>query len=320
MAEDSLFWTTSDTGDGAAAGYTQAEINTWLRMMMVGDTADEGVAKGYENELAVTNPSGRDLSVNTGGAWVYGFPYWNTAAVTLSLTHPTTGTTGWRVVVRADWTAQTVRVALKESADGTATAPALTQTANTTWEISLATGTITTGDVIAVTDTRVFVHPNIEVDAAMMENRTRTLWVPCVSGAEDISADIMTHLSAIGWDMPDGEDWFAYGDFYLPSDWVSGLTISAVVLASGTGNCYCSHTAYYGAAGQAYNAHTETSALGTVAVTANQLAAIKVLTPGSLAAGDYVSLQFFRNGAHASDTVGATVYFKGWLVSYTADS
>jgi hypothetical protein len=169
MAESSFFsWTTDGTGDGTLTGYTQAQWTSLWRMLYLSDTADEGVFNNYLNELAVTNPSGRDLSINTGGAIVYGFPYINSAAVTKTLTHPVVGTTGWRLVLRADWTAQTVRITLLESADGTATIPAMTQTANTTWDVPLAEGTITTGDVIAITDARVFVHPNIEVENAMM--------------------------------------------------------------------------------------------------------------------------------------------------------
>ncbi len=360
MAESSfLSWTTDGTGDGTLSGYTQAQWISLWRMLYLSDTADEGVFNNYLNELAVTNPSGRDLQVDTGGAIVYGFPYINSAAVTKTLTHPVVGTTGWRLVLRADWTAQTVRITLLESADGTATIPAMTQTENVTWDIPLATGTITTGDVVAVTDARVFVHPNIEVETAMLEddavtgdkiaaeaidsdhyvdgsihtahigdsqvtatkiaNRTRTLFVPCTGGTE-IGAGAISRVSPAGWPLGDSVQTYTYGTFYVPSDYVSSMTIYAVVYNVGSGNMYCANTAEQGAVGEAYDTHTTSSSTSAVAVTANQWANIKALTMSSIASGDYVVLTFYRNAADGADTVNTNAYFAGWLVSYTADS
>jgi hypothetical protein len=156
MAEKSLFWFTNGftgaTGDGSAP-YTQDEFSLYNR-----DLLGEGVVYGSGNNLAVSGTA-TPLDLETGRAQVRGFSYWNSSASTLAVTTPTTGTTGGRVVLRADYSAATVRAVVKLNTDGNAGIPALTQVANTTWEISLATFTVTTGGGIAVTDTREFTRP-----------------------------------------------------------------------------------------------------------------------------------------------------------------
>ncbi len=174
MAESSMFWTTDGTGDGTAGGYTMAQWLRVFRCTLMRDMTTQGPAQGYLSELEPTNPAGRDLQVDTGGALVAGFAYWNTSAVTKTLTAPVVGTTGWRLVLRADWTAQTVRIVLLEAADGTATPPAVTQSDEVTYEISLAYGTITTGEVVTLTDDRTFLSPNLSIITANLADKAVT--------------------------------------------------------------------------------------------------------------------------------------------------
>jgi hypothetical protein len=154
MAQTSRFWTTDGNGDGATA-YTMAEIAEVFRTAFTSDNyATQGVLKGYLNGLAVSGTAS-PISVATGAAMVYGFFYTNDAALDVAVATPISGTTGHRLVLRASWsTTQTVRVYDIASADGTATIPAVTQTPGTTYDITLATFTITTGGVIAVADAR----------------------------------------------------------------------------------------------------------------------------------------------------------------------
>jgi hypothetical protein len=158
MAQTSRFWTTDGNGDGATA-YTMAEIAEVFRTAFTSDNyATQGVLKGYLNGLAVSGTAS-PISVATGAAMVYGFFYTNDAALDVAVATPISGTTGHRLVLRASWsTTQTVRVYDIASADGTATIPAVTQTPGTTYDITLATFTITTGGVIAVTDARAYCH------------------------------------------------------------------------------------------------------------------------------------------------------------------
>ena len=150
MAESSKFWTTSDVGDGPTAGYDRSVIADWVLGIF---GRSQGVLRGVLNELAVSGATS-PLAVNTGLAIVDGLMYKNSASLNLTVTTPSGGTTGGRVVLRASWAAQTVRAVVVLNTDGVAAIPALTQTSGTTYEISLATFTITTGGAITLTDTR----------------------------------------------------------------------------------------------------------------------------------------------------------------------
>lgn len=156
MAQKSMLWAAPTSGDGTAA-YTEAETTRLFREIMGGLPSDEGVLKLVENELEVTGSSS-PLAVNTGSAFVYGYFYWNTASVNVTVTTPVIGTTGHRVVLQLTDASHIVRIILISSADGVASIPALTQSAGTTWEISLATLTITTGGTITLTDDRSYCH------------------------------------------------------------------------------------------------------------------------------------------------------------------
>ena len=165
MAESSLFWTDS-TGDGGP--YNQSDLSAWLEHLFTTDNDDtEGVLKGDGNELAVTGTSS-PVAVGTGAAIVKGRFYLNTASVNVSVPTPSSNTRIDRIVLQADWTAQTVRIARVAGSEGGA-APALTQTDGTKWEISLAQASITTGGVITVTDERVFCQFGTRVTAAMID-------------------------------------------------------------------------------------------------------------------------------------------------------
>lgn len=159
MPERSSIWNSTGVGDGAGTGITQQQ---WLEIFRDSFTSDryssEGVLAGVSGELKVSNSSS-PLAVAAGAAYVYGFYYQNTASLNLTVTTPSVGTTGGHVVLRADWTTQTVRAVAVRNTDGTNSTPALTQTAGTTYEIRLATFTITTGGTITVTDARDYCHP-----------------------------------------------------------------------------------------------------------------------------------------------------------------
>jgi len=190
MAEDSILWTTSGTGDGDSNGYTQAELIRWLRQSFISDSTDEGVLKGYLNELEVTGIA-TPVSVNTGAAYVYGFPYWNTASVNVAIPTPSVSTRIDYIVLRASWSAQTVRITRIAGNEGGG-APSLTQSDGVTWDVPLATASITTGGVITVTDAREFLHPNIEIEAGMFNADVAGDGLELSSGAIQANVDDST--------------------------------------------------------------------------------------------------------------------------------
>lgn len=166
-----LPWTTGGAGDGATP-YTQDQSNNFFRYFDVRNPANEGVALGVLSELAVSGSSS-PLTVAPGAAICYG-RYWNDANVSLSVSTPGVGTTGGRVVLRCTWSTRQIRLAVKMSANGIATPPTLTQSFGNTWEISLATFTITTSGVITVTDDRTFRKATFQVDTTAIANEAVT--------------------------------------------------------------------------------------------------------------------------------------------------
>jgi hypothetical protein len=152
MAESSIFWDTDGTGDGTDTGYTDTQLFELYRSLFTRSANYGGVAPDMLNELAVSGTA-TPVAVASGAGIVYGIPYFNSASVNVAIATPATLTRVDRIVLRADWTAQTVRITRIAGTEGAGT-PAMTQTPGTTWDVPLATASITTGGVITVTDAR----------------------------------------------------------------------------------------------------------------------------------------------------------------------
>lgn len=156
MTEQSFFWPTTGTGDGTAGGVSTAQMTLWLRSIFrpVSGGNEGGVNPNYLNGLAVSG-SASPVTIATGAAHVYGFPYVSDGAVNVAVPTPSSATRVDRIVLRVNWAAQTVRVTRIGGAEGGG-APNLVQTPGTTYDIPLAQVSITTGGVVSVTDQRVF--------------------------------------------------------------------------------------------------------------------------------------------------------------------
>ncbi len=145
--------------------------------MFITNPAAEGVLYGIGNNLAVTGAAS-PVAVNTGSALVYGIWYENDASANVTIPTPASNPRIDRVVLRASWAAQTVRITRIAGTEAASpTAPALTQVANTTWDIPLYQVRITTGGVITLTDERTYIkHPGVYgwLNAAMTVNDTIT--------------------------------------------------------------------------------------------------------------------------------------------------
>lgn len=153
MAELSILWeTVSGTGDSSTSGYTDTLMFQLFRSLFSRTANLGGVTPDFQNELAVTGASS-PVAVNTGAGLVYGIPYFNSASVNVVIATPGASTRVDRIVLRASWAAKTVRITRIAGTEG-AGAPAMTQIGGTTWDIPLATVSITTGAVITVTDGR----------------------------------------------------------------------------------------------------------------------------------------------------------------------
>jgi hypothetical protein len=155
MTEQSRFWNGTTIGDAVQSPYDA-------------DTEFAGVLKAlaYTNSLAnqggVFNGVGSSLLavgvaspvvVGTGEAIVYGTWYKSDAGVSIAVPTPSSATRIDRLVLRKSWAAQTVRLLLIAGAEG-GSEPALVQTPGVTWDIPIASISITTGGVITATDQR----------------------------------------------------------------------------------------------------------------------------------------------------------------------
>ena len=159
---------------------------------------------------------------------------------------------------------------------------------------------------------------------AMVTDRTRSFLVQAASGYRYDPATTSYPLhrySERGWPLPDGIDvGICQGNFYLPNDYVSNMTVTAVVEARGTGNVRVSGGAAYGAVGESSATHNDNFASATLAVVNAQINEIWSVNINNANPGDYFSLDFLRDADHIDDTLAADLWFMGWRVTYTADS
>ncbi len=167
MTENSMYWADS-TGDGGP--YSQDQLRLFANVLGLANAANSGVIPSQLNMLVPSSGGNNDITAATGYAIVDGTLYENDASKSLTVTSPSSDTTGVRLSLRKGWTAQTIRLTATKNTDGNSAIPSLTQSDGTTWDIPIATFTITTGGVIgALTDVREFTREttiNIGIDGA----------------------------------------------------------------------------------------------------------------------------------------------------------
>lgn len=157
MTERSFPWDGLVTGDATLSPYDAAtEFATWLRL--VGGSAARttnkgGVYFGENNGLAPASVGTSPVTIDTGAAIVYGTIYENTASVNVAIPTPAGSTRIDLIVLRKSWASQTVRITRIAGTEGNP-APPMIQTAALTWDVPLASVSITTGGVITITDQR----------------------------------------------------------------------------------------------------------------------------------------------------------------------
>lgn len=161
MTERSRFHDGTTLGDATEAPYSAQEFQQYILGLIAQNNTSPwqrsfvSFGQGYGVGSLLVTGTATPVSIAAGIACVAGIWYENDASTTLAVSTPAANPRRDRVVLRADWAAQTVRLALLAGAEAaTPTAPALTQTFGTTWEVSLATVYVTTGGVITVTDER----------------------------------------------------------------------------------------------------------------------------------------------------------------------
>ncbi|MCC6192256.1 MAG: hypothetical protein IT318_24760 [Anaerolineales bacterium] len=158
MTQKSYWWNTGVAGDGSAT-YTEADLSV-VAKVLAACLDDEGVAPAYLNQLAGSVPGANTARIATGGALVDGKPYSNDANVDVNIPSAVGGgnTRIDRIVLRASWGAtRTVRLTRIAGTDAASpTAPAITQTPGTTYDLMLYQALVNTSGTVTLTDERVF--------------------------------------------------------------------------------------------------------------------------------------------------------------------
>lgn len=157
MTEKSFLWTTGGAGDGGST-YTSTDWSGIFKII-VGCDGVQGVAPSGLNLFAGTATGANTVQIDSGRALVDGKPYHNTAAVNVTIPSAVgAGNTRIdRIVLRADWTAQTVRITRIAGTDAASpTAPAITQSSGVTYDIQLYQALVNTSGTVTLTDERTF--------------------------------------------------------------------------------------------------------------------------------------------------------------------
>lgn len=341
MTERSLFWDGEVLGD--CGPYTTQDLHDCFFRSLLNGTGDRGVVKGWRDELEVSGISS-PVSVAAGGAVVYGEFFDTDLAVAVAVSTPSSGFSRYdRIVVRRDWATQTARIARVVGVAAAAPAmPALTQTANITWEIPLATLLVDDAGNITVSDTREFCWFSTEwpanivvagmygagvVTAAKRPDRAR--WQFQGAGQlEPDSANPCTRAAGATY------DYWAYADAAFTRGWVYFLVPEGVVgnvsffvwstpdvngAGLGVENCQWDYSIYYGVDGGALN-----NAAGTVNVDQQlrvNTTAYRDQVPAAalgIGAGQIVAFRLSRDGA--ADSYNSVMRLHGVEMYWTAEA
>lgn len=151
MAESSFLWTTNGTGDGPSGGYTQAQWGK-IAAILASVHQNNKVGPNYLNAFA-NSLSANTITVQSGGAVVDGKPYLNDANLGVNVPSAVGGgnTRIDRIVLRANWSAQTVRITRIAGTDAASpTAPAITTTSENTYDVKLYQVRVNTSGTVTI--------------------------------------------------------------------------------------------------------------------------------------------------------------------------
>lgn len=151
-------------------------------------------------------------------------------------------------------------------------------------------------------------------------DRTRSVFIPVVGGYNDTDSVALTNFTYYGLEIIDAKECWGYGYWIVPSDFVSGLTVKAVVVADASGNIWSENRTRYGKCGEAHNVHTANTGLAAEACVADANTCVALTALAGAEVGDIVRITFTRLADQAEDTIDDHANITGWVAQYTADS
>jgi hypothetical protein len=318
--------------------------NEWAQKLIIEWVGDYVTTRGpfakYLNRLAVTNPAGVTISVNTGGGYCGGSLLDNTAAVAFTPNTPGIAARTDKVVMvenntnvaytgvpsgvildfptdltdysgAASVPPYACRLAILRGDSVTGNATALIQSASY-WMIELARFTISNVPAVsALTDNRDY------VDAG-----THSLFVPCFFGKQIGGIELLPSITAGSISsilLADAIVTDVWGRLVVPGNYISSMTAKGILRGTGdAGNLYAGLMWRAGACGEAYNVHNGDSGLAAEAFDAvlSHNSCHRLTTLSGLTPGDIVDLIFYRDAVNALDTIDHDVPFIGFFVTY----
>lgn len=340
MTENSFFFPGTTIGD--AGPYAASTTwKTFAQIARVGNAEslvafyDMGVFYAVANKLEPTI-NGANIDVDTGASLVDGGYHENDAIVSIPIPAATIGgeTRIDLIVVRKNFQTgitytptlagptvgpQEIRITVINGTQAVApVAPTVTQdtTRTTYWDIPLATVIVNNaGALSSLVDLREY------VDA-----ETKYLWTPALGGYNETDGNgIIAGDDALDEryivSLPDNKEARAVGSFIVPQDFISDMSVFAVVVPAGTGNVELLESdtrVRYGACGENFANHSVDLGVGVsiIAVTQFERECIAELSMSNASAGDMATVQIYRNGNSVNDTIGGTIGVNGWRIEY----
>ncbi len=157
MAEVSRPWSGAVTGDSGP--YSDDQWTDVWKTLLGPVVATQGVFQDQLNVFALGGLAASPVTIDTGRALVNGIWYESNTSVNVAIPTPAVNPRVDRIVLRADWAAQTVRITRIAGAEGAApTPPALVQNDGVTWDLPLWQVHITVAPVLTIfRDERAFI-------------------------------------------------------------------------------------------------------------------------------------------------------------------
>lgn len=155
MAETSRFWDGVTVGDAVVSPYdSETEFADVLRALFKSTSpTNQGAVISAVGGMLVPSGVVSPIMIQDGYAFVWGNWYHNDAALTIAIPTPASANRYDRIVLRKDWTAQTVRLVRIAGVEGGGS-PAMVQNVGTFWDIPICTAIITTLAAITTLDNR----------------------------------------------------------------------------------------------------------------------------------------------------------------------
>lgn len=105
----------------------------------------------------------------------------------------------------------------------------------------------------------------------------------------------------------------------VPDDFLSLLSVHAVIVPGATGNLYCGTTTDIATEGEDYNIHSSSKALAAYAATVSKILKIDITSALTLLErGDFFGVTFRRDASDPLDTSSANATFIGLVIKYVA--